>query len=44
MTFKDIGGLEEVKKTIRDTFYDPLKYAFIYKEVPTKLPRGKEIM
>ncbi|EAR89557.2 AAA family ATPase (macronuclear) [Tetrahymena thermophila SB210] len=38
--FEHVGGLLEVKDTIRETFEVPIKYDFLFKNIPIKLPRG----
>jgi len=40
LSFKEIGGMNQVKTLIQQTFQDPLKYSVIFKDLPTKLPRG----
>jgi len=38
--FEHVGGLTEVKDTIRETFEVPIKYEFLFANIPIKLPRG----
>jgi SpoVK/Ycf46/Vps4 family AAA+-type ATPase len=35
-----LAGLKSAKKTIRSVIEKPIKFAFIYKKVPIKIPRG----
>lgn len=38
--FEDIGGLNNAKEMILDTFETPIKFDFLCKNIPFKLPRG----
>jgi SpoVK/Ycf46/Vps4 family AAA+-type ATPase len=38
--FSTIAGLSTVKSTIRSIIEKPIKYSFLFKSVPIKLPRG----
>jgi peroxin-1 len=38
--WEDIGGLEEVRKTLKETLEMPLRYARLYETAPIKLPSG----
>ena len=38
--FTKLAGLAEAKKAVRDIIEKPIKYAFLFKSVPIKLPRG----
>ena len=39
-SFSEIGGLLEAKNLIIETFKTPIRYSFLYKSLPTKLPKG----
>lgn len=38
--FSKIAGLKVAKTTIRSIIEKPIKYSFLFKSVPIKLPRG----
>lgn len=38
--FSKIAGLKIAKSTIQNIIEKPIKYAFLFKSVPIKLPRG----
>lgn len=38
--FSKLAGLAQVKNTIKSIIEKPLKYAFLFKSAPIKLPRG----
>jgi peroxin-1 len=38
--WEDIGGLDDVRKTLKETLEMPLRYARLYERAPIKLPSG----
>ena len=40
VTWADVGGLEKVRRTLRDTLELPSQYARLYDAAPIKLPSG----